>query len=358
MLPGECKVEGDGDLYGLGVRLGSYLQWLALLLACHLAPANVPNAWLALNAFQFGVFVTISWRVATHDNSSPLYNIDLFIALWFGTGGNVTSQIGALLTASNQARRPTIAIYFSTTTSLGFSAMSLWFWFVGIDTLDQPICRPIVFFFFKVYLHGWFITFNRVITAVGLAATALNAIYVCWDGVVQLRHRRLAEQLRWLLVSDEATFTFPIGRILQPPKKPPSRIAIGVGQTIAWVFFVLAIELSITWSHIVGVNSIASTGQIIPLVIGLILLLQNLQNFFLLENWRADDEEAPKAIYAVEGVEQDSRAQPWRKYLDAEQKEGNTKQSSWKPDVDKPWEKPWIEWRSELAGNDPATQGS
>ena len=33
-----CSFEGDDNLYGLGVRIGSYLQWLTVGLAYNFAP--------------------------------------------------------------------------------------------------------------------------------------------------------------------------------------------------------------------------------------------------------------------------------------------------------------------------------
>jgi hypothetical protein len=50
--------------------------------------------------------------------------------------------------------------------------------------------------------------------------------------------------------------------------------------------------------------------------------------------------------------------QPWRKYLKAEKESDQQEKASWAPEEAKPWEKPWIEWRSQLPANNPDTQGS
>lgn len=42
-----CEIPGDSDFFGLGVRVGSYLQWFALILAGEVAPGQVVGKTLA-----------------------------------------------------------------------------------------------------------------------------------------------------------------------------------------------------------------------------------------------------------------------------------------------------------------------
>jgi len=51
--------------------------------------------------------------------------------------------------------------------------------------------------------------------------------------------------------------------------------------TLTLVFYIVASELQLGWNNLDGINSLNTTGQIIPLVIGTLSLLRTL---FLLKN--------------------------------------------------------------------------
>jgi hypothetical protein len=38
---GMCSIPGDPDLFGLGVRIGSYMQWVALIIMSARRPGKV-----------------------------------------------------------------------------------------------------------------------------------------------------------------------------------------------------------------------------------------------------------------------------------------------------------------------------
>ena len=52
--------------------------------------------------------------------------------------------------------------------------------------------------------------------------------------------------------------------------------------SFALVFFIISTELVIRWNHIRGVNSIQSTGQILPIVVGGGSLIRVMWKFMLL----------------------------------------------------------------------------
>jgi hypothetical protein len=54
--------------------------------------------------------------------------------------------------------------------------------------------------------------------------------------------------------------------------------------TLVLIFYIVASELQLKWNHLDGINSLNTTGQIIPLVIGTLSLLRTI---FLLRgaNW-------------------------------------------------------------------------
>ncbi|OTB11719.1 hypothetical protein K445DRAFT_211704 [Daldinia sp. EC12] len=274
-----CSVYGDDNLYGLGVRLGSYLQWLSLIVAYHYCPRMVAQSWVALNTFRLGMLATILWKLATLETSGRLYNIDVFISLVFGAGGGLTSQTTSLITSSLQTSPTMITSYLSAASSLGFAAVGIWFWFVGIYILDELPCKPFVFFFSRVYLLGWFVTFSEVTTLLALFVTLCNTAYRVWHGVTQIRGRNFSESMRWLFLPDESASRLRPSALPQGETGSIKGFIILTTQIITLVFFVLMIELALFWSHVEGVNTLKSTGQVIPLITGLAALFQNIAAF-------------------------------------------------------------------------------
>ena len=59
-------------------------------------------------------------------------------------------------------------------------------------------------------------------------------------------------------------------------------IAWNIYTVVTIVWFILSIELTIRWNNIQGVNSVDSTGQLIPLIIGCVSASQVLKKVVLL----------------------------------------------------------------------------
>ncbi|KAH6989253.1 hypothetical protein BKA56DRAFT_611526 [Ilyonectria sp. MPI-CAGE-AT-0026] len=272
-----CELEGDGNLYGLGIRTGYYLQWLGLILAYHFFPKNVAEAWIALETFQLGMLVTIIWKVTEHHNSEHLYNIDVFIAVIFGQGGGLTSQTAGLIMGSSEIHPSMITTYASTLTNLGFSAVGVWFWFVGIEVLDQTPCEAVVFFFARTSLRGWFASFSKTVACLSLVANVLNAAYITWDSKVQLRATpKLYDALRWIFLPERPSGS-PLQQTSHPQHSGLARPVTLATQLVVYTFFILMVEIALLWNDIRDVNTLKDTGQIIPLMMGLALLLRTLK---------------------------------------------------------------------------------
>ena len=80
------------------------------------------------------MLVTILWEITTLREVGPVYNIDIFIGLLFGLGGGLHSQAVFLMSASEE--RPTmVTVYCWMVSTVGFTAIGVWFWFKGIKVL-------------------------------------------------------------------------------------------------------------------------------------------------------------------------------------------------------------------------------
>ncbi len=76
--PKSCKIIGDPDIYGTGIRISFYLQWASLLLAIWLAPETTKNIRISTNIVSFALFINVFRSV--HSNS--LVFLEFYLVSW------------------------------------------------------------------------------------------------------------------------------------------------------------------------------------------------------------------------------------------------------------------------------------
>jgi hypothetical protein len=147
-----CTVAGDGDLYGIGVRIGLYFQWVAGLLL-----RNMDGSWRTISQVRtsnMAISTALNLCVAINTVRGVSLSIDylivyyLTIALFYSESYNLTSKTteGGINPRPRKGYRyilkPDAAlvaqnVLFSSTTLFG-----VWFWLRGVFTLQSPECHP------------------------------------------------------------------------------------------------------------------------------------------------------------------------------------------------------------------------
>lgn len=125
--PNSCGFQGNSDLYGLGIRLRIYLQWIACLLANHFTTA-VRDGLLDGYAI-FTLALTIATIVLT-TTSSCTFGIEIFLLLMliFGEAWVVTLvPVFQIQEEKNWWRFMALILSY-----LAMLFYSCWFWFLGI----------------------------------------------------------------------------------------------------------------------------------------------------------------------------------------------------------------------------------
>ena len=100
---GDCNgFAGNSDLYGLGIRIGIYLQWISSLLTNVLLPTGVSDSLDTNSIFLFAVFIAIA---KASQSTGGLRPAEAFITLQlcFGYLLSVLSVSGLRLTLFNVA---------------------------------------------------------------------------------------------------------------------------------------------------------------------------------------------------------------------------------------------------------------
>jgi hypothetical protein len=316
----DCQVSADPDILGLGVRLGLYFQTASTVLISVVRPQEASSSWLPTALFFSAFFIAVIYSIS-HTLFPPgaiisctWYPLLIFIALY-------PYDFSSYSDDSRGKRAALLLVLWIASVSL-----NIWFWFRGLDVQNDRQCmEPRVFFFANLEARGGIRVLFRILCL--LPGAFLLAIIV--SGVLKSRRKRkvLRDEERPISASQskikvtkptppqtvdeggvELQPTVPV-RIIQTPvpsvvlpvaSKPstPSRPAAQTPNenmvrkwggamffTIALIFYIAASELQLGWNNLDGINSLNTTGQIIPLVIGTLSLLRTL---FLLKgaNWK------------------------------------------------------------------------
>ncbi|EXJ78227.1 hypothetical protein A1O3_09388 [Capronia epimyces CBS 606.96] len=258
----DCGFQGDGDTYGLGVRLGAYIQWLTSILAYNLSEEEAAAMRGVNTSFQIAMLAGL--LVITVQRGSSLYAAEAYVVLLFALGGICSAatspwkpkkrdRFGGMSRLAPSNVGALIRISLGTT----LCAYGLWYSFQGLDHMRQNRCSRFAFIFARVSLYGWTRTLLKVVFTLGsLAALVLvanNVLVVILDCYEWLQN--------WTNADDDDQSTAD-AEINQPSWVTASISLLGLG------LLVVAVELTLAWNHVRGVYSCGSTGQLFPLVVG------------------------------------------------------------------------------------------
>jgi hypothetical protein len=258
-----CGFTGDSDTYGLGVRLGMYLQWIATFLATAYRLESARSIRTANTTFQLanfvGLFLFTFHRPQVYAIEPLIVLFVIFGAAWFFilVAMNIEGSINEAILR--------VALYTAVT---GYAMWYLWW---GMDGMIQPDCGSFAFFFARVNLFGWFRILGKVLSViVSLIFMALWIFHV--PKLVAERYPRIGS-----LMGKER-----YGHEDVEGGQGTQRKVIIIKNEIAWILsyvglvslavMIVGAELMISWNHIGGVYKLDSTGQLIPAFLGFVLL--------------------------------------------------------------------------------------
>lgn len=261
---GGCGFIGNPDIYGLGVRLGIYSQWLSALLSNHLLSNSREDIHSAY--FFFSLALGIATVVITVNRErSCVFFAEIFVLVSLVFGGYFSVHLFPITTLPQQRdwysipwRRGRLVIL-----ALVYGAMMLfncWFWFAGRSTgFESTPCGSAIFLFAKFsgsnIKHG--VRFYQGFSVAMAVYYPFGAFY-------------LLQNDPGLLNGSNGTST--PSHSVKPIGGPGFRMICSIHflivSLICFVLAVLAIEMTLAWNCVSGVTSLNSGGQLIPLVIG------------------------------------------------------------------------------------------
>jgi hypothetical protein len=176
-------------MYGIGIRIGFYLQYFVFIWAAKLFRDNLAErsaAALALWLFKFGATVALMFKIIHHKITAPveIYIVFLLLlripvlripALIFDMILDVPLPI---LERDDVSDSP--ASFALLIINVG---LSMWFWTKGINTVRSNECPHWAFLFERVDLQArWFIYLN-------LASLLPFFTLALWQGLRRIRGR-------------------------------------------------------------------------------------------------------------------------------------------------------------------------
>lgn len=239
---GACGFAGDSDLYGLGIRVGFYQQWIATLLVTLFRPEDEKMFCVVNVLIQVALLSILALAAAQR----TLRVAEAMIAFWL--------MCGPLASVTGDGENPIGTITGTVRLSLyaGLSGFGLWFWLGGLDDLAPQPCEPVVFFGGTTApTGGWFRRVGQVVSATGIAVCAGLAMWsVVW--IIVRRGRRLRRNL------------------LSRQRTDISLALLSVGILVVSIS---ATEYLLRANGIREVNVFFGAGQLIPFLIGMFSLI-------------------------------------------------------------------------------------
>lgn len=238
-----CPFAGNADLYGIGIRIGFYLQWISTLLATIFTPWEEDILRVLNLLVQSAVFLGLI--LLTRD-----YNIravEPVITIWL--------LFGALSSLSGSGMNPLgrLSGFFRILLYSGVAGYACWFWFSGLDELlEAELNCKTVAFFGEVPIDGPFRMFNKVVSVMG---GTICVVFLLWSVAIvrkRIKGRGITTRVRRPSVEMELLF-FSFAII---------------------VLSIAAVEYLLTANLITDINNISSVGQLLPLVSGILGFIQ------------------------------------------------------------------------------------
>ncbi|KAI1118535.1 hypothetical protein F5Y14DRAFT_217817 [Nemania sp. NC0429] len=305
--------EAAQDLYGLGVRVGFYLQALGMILYNY-GNGEDYGKGLKLASGSITLSILASWFVfAAYQSFSPSEAVIVLLVLI-----SLSFPAKATLLNPRTIADETTGLIILVIVELGTCSALLWTFARLVNTLPTFGTDNVVFFFAKVAINGWFRILALVYCVIDAATSILlvskvsRVIAMAWGyrsgNVSRVRNMNSESSAMAIpaitaastgnLILASRAVTSPRDDEAIPPLAPSSGEAIkndGLESEIIkimnwdnmksetrylgwliWILVVVAVELTVRWNHLSPSTDLRAPGQLIPFITGIIIFIDSI----------------------------------------------------------------------------------
>ncbi|KAI0840874.1 hypothetical protein F5Y06DRAFT_232222 [Hypoxylon sp. FL0890] len=271
----DCSVEGNTDMYGLGIRLGFYLNWYGGILAHFVAVKEIKAIQYAIFCFVAATFVAVV--VQTARGALTVLDIYITLLLCFGYYFFLIPTFLWRLATCFQARldptrwprvHPGPLFYAAHgILTIAVAIFQLWFW--TSEILRSNHCPYYGFLFERAILS------SVTLRIVNIALQSI-IILIATLSMVMLLKSLLSDQpdkqsiegfLREIIERQTGRHMWEDTPLSNRQKTNLQTIYSAILLVVA-SFVTAATELTITWNGVTGVNDLDTAGQLIPFLVG------------------------------------------------------------------------------------------
>lgn len=317
-----CQNNGDGDLYGIGVRIGLYLQCAAGVLL-----RNHHSSWQTISAVRVTNNVLgISIMIALTANTSRgvtlvtdfLLTYYLTIVLFYAESYNLLHKLESAPGGDSSKKRiyllqPDVPLLLQNFLFAAASLFGGWFWIRGVLSAPQLECGPAkaaVLVSFDLYSSRWksFAATMSIFVGVIFAFFFFGHLYIFYTGQVGSEPLVLVAAVLRKTSGPPLVGTHPwrstsriLGLLLRPSwygRKSFTLVALIQDLSCIFHLFIInlagpiiaisSVETMIRVNHILTDGIFESTGQMIALIAGISSLC--LAVWEILSNWKEPKE--------------------------------------------------------------------
>jgi hypothetical protein len=177
-----CSIPGNPDIYGLGIRLGLYLLWVATIFTYECFEDEISNAIDTNLIFFFSISIA-TFVLSTQSPKPYVEEIYILLILFFGGFWSLAfpSKFGSFSVFGI-----TVRLYLCA----AMASYAIWFWFDGMDSFRQQPCGSQAFLFAKVALFGRARIFFKIASVISLVVPAGYMLFMelglCMPGLISI----------------------------------------------------------------------------------------------------------------------------------------------------------------------------
>jgi hypothetical protein len=185
----ECGFQGNQDLYGLGIRLGIYMQWISAIIMPFFRKKGDDSLLQSYTMFLLALILAV---LVITIRSDPTYVVEMLVLTYiiFG-GGHLVLEIGENKGPLRKGNRDIVSkvlpSYIKLCLLTAAAIYWAWFWLGGIysDTFLATPCGANAFLFAKVSLYDRHVT--RFLSALSIYFSLAGAwLLACWGEKMRL----------------------------------------------------------------------------------------------------------------------------------------------------------------------------